>query len=93
MEWITNLRNAHGPDPRGWPQVGCGANFRPFKHGPSMVVELRTGPGKDDWTAFVSERIPTELDNAIKQKHADFYLAARDMSPEELKDITPMNSL
>ena len=53
-----------------------------------MVVEIRTK--EDMWVSFASERLPTELDDAIKAKHSIFYNAAAKISPEQLLASLPM---
>ena len=53
-----------------------------------MVVELLLAD--NTWTAFVSARLPQELDDAIKGKRAEFYMGARDLSPDELLESVPM---
>ena len=53
-----------------------------------MVVELLLDDGS--WTSFMSDRLPQPLDDAIKAKHAEFYLAAKELSPADLQEIIPM---
>ena len=38
---VDSLRHEYGEDYTQWPKVGCGAKFRPWKNGPSRVVEMR----------------------------------------------------
>ena len=85
---VTYLKGKYGEDRAEWPQVGCGARFTPFKKGASMVVEIKQAD--NEWTSFVAERIPSELDDAIKGHRAKFYMAQKDLTPEELLDTLPM---
>ena len=87
--WVKDLTERYGDDCARWPSIGCGANFKPWKKGHSMVVELRLSDGT--WTAFISDRIPSELDDAIKGKKAEFFDAMNGMSPEELQSLIPMD--
>ena len=69
--------------------IGMWVSIRALEKGNSMVVELLLAD--NTWTSFVSARLPQELDDAIKGKHAEFYLAARDLSPSELLAAVPMS--
>eukprot|EP00974_Lingulodinium_polyedra_P114315 11067495-Lingulodinium_polyedra.AAC.1 len=62
--WIRDLTTTWGSDIKRWPQVGCGSNFYPWKKGASMVVEIQTQAG--EWMSFMSDRLPSQLDDAIK---------------------------
>eukprot|EP00974_Lingulodinium_polyedra_P015148 1466432-Lingulodinium_polyedra.AAC.1 len=53
-----------------------------------MVVELQTQAG--EWMSFVSDRLPSQLDDAIKGVQAEFYLASKNLTADELKDDIPM---
>ena len=87
--WVRELTEKYGDDCTKWPSIGCGANFKPWAKGHSMVVEIMLKDGS--WTAFISDRIPEELDDAIKGKHAEFHNAMNGMSPEELQALIPMD--
>eukprot|EP00974_Lingulodinium_polyedra_P112898 10925985-Lingulodinium_polyedra.AAC.1 len=63
-EWIENLVTEHGDDIKKWPKVGCESNFVPWKKGASMVIEMQTKYG--DWLSFMADRLPSQLDDAIK---------------------------
>ena len=54
-----------------------------------MVMEIKNG---ETWEAFMSERLPQPLDDAIKsdQYCTYFFKAAEQMSPEEMFDYIPM---
>ena len=54
-----------------------------------MVVELKMA--NDEWESFMAARLPVELDDAIKKHHADFYLAQKTLTPQELQDILPIS--
>ena len=71
-----------------WPKIGCGSNFVPFAKGLSTVVEMKLPD--DTWTAFAAQRFPPELDDAIKGKHAEFYMAAGRLTPQELLGEIPV---
>ena len=38
----------------------------------------------------MADRLPVELDDAIKGHHAEFYMAQKDLTPRELEDILPI---
>eukprot|EP00975_Prorocentrum_lima_P043503 9133141-Prorocentrum_lima.AAC.1 len=42
------------------------------------------------WEAFMAERFPESLDDEIKKVHEAFYLSARRLEPEQLKDVLPV---
>eukprot|EP00974_Lingulodinium_polyedra_P065471 6330002-Lingulodinium_polyedra.AAC.1 len=44
-EWVAKLADRFGSDVSKWPKLGCGANFRPWAKGASMVVEMMTCEG------------------------------------------------
>eukprot|EP00959_Pyramimonas_sp_CCMP1952_P008388 175364-Pyramimonas_sp.AAC.1 len=46
-----------------------------------MAVELKVRNG---WEALAAERLPQQLDDAIKERHYQFFDAAQEMSREEL---------
>eukprot|EP00975_Prorocentrum_lima_P028440 5976635-Prorocentrum_lima.AAC.1 len=39
----------------------------------------------------MAERLPQELDDAIKKEGAAFYIAAKQLEPDQLKDLLPMS--
>eukprot|EP00974_Lingulodinium_polyedra_P033313 3203269-Lingulodinium_polyedra.AAC.1 len=43
-----------------------------------------------EWLSRMADRLPSQLDDAIKGVRAEFYMAAKDLTPEELKDELPM---
>eukprot|EP00959_Pyramimonas_sp_CCMP1952_P326721 6839189-Pyramimonas_sp.AAC.1 len=75
-----------GVDIEGWPNIGRGSKFLPCKSGPSMVAELKVG---NVWEALVAERLPQQLDDAIKECHFQFFDAAQKINPEELFELMP----
>ena len=77
---VHNLKD--GPRLAATPSLCLG------QKGYSMVVELRLGDG--EWTAFMSDRLPNELDDAIKNKRAAFYMAAGNITPDQLLEVIPM---
>ncbi len=44
-----------------------------------------------EWQSFMADRLPIELDDAIKKKHADFYMAQKELTPTELMDVLPIS--
>eukprot|EP00974_Lingulodinium_polyedra_P092914 9002264-Lingulodinium_polyedra.AAC.1 len=53
-----------------------------------MVVEMQTRDG--EWLSFVADRLPSQLDDAIKGVKAEFDVPAQNLTPEDLKDEHPM---
>ena len=70
---MSDLYEEHG-EIENLPKIGCGATFVPWKAGKSQVVYVMSRDGT--WHAFAAERMPEQLDNAIKKKKAEWYLAA-----------------
>ena len=68
--------------------MGCGAKFTPFKKGASMVVDIKQAD--NEWASLAAERIPSELDDAIKGHRAKFYMAQKDRTAERLLDVLPI---
>eukprot|EP00974_Lingulodinium_polyedra_P018838 1824413-Lingulodinium_polyedra.AAC.1 len=63
-EWVETLEDHFGSDVAVWPKIGCGANFKPWAKGATMVVEMLNNGGK--WMAFLSDRLPEQLDDVLK---------------------------
>ena len=61
---MKEMQETFGKDINNWPKIGCMAGFRPCANGPSMVMELLVD-GK--WIAFISERIPDQIDDCLKK--------------------------
>ena len=68
-EWAEELKNQYGEDINKWPHIGCMSGFAAWKRGPTMVMEWCVNEEKDEWVAFLSERIPSQLDDCIKECH------------------------
>ena len=49
--------------------MGCGAKFTPWAKGESQVVEVKLPD--DSWAGFLTDRMPQELDDAIKKVHVE----------------------
>ena len=60
-----------------------------MEKGASQVVELMGEDGV--WKSFMAERMPQELDDAIKGHHAKFYMAQKELTPQELMDVLPVS--
>ena len=87
-KWFDELSVEYGSDYHRWPSVGCGGGFRAFANGASMVVELKID---GEYQAFVSERLPESLDDAIKNRnYKAFKAVCQTLSPQELYDSLPM---
>ena len=76
------------------PQCGCGAKYRPWRHGEShQIVEVCVNgrkphaPHEETWLLFVADRLPNELDDEIKKVQSDgdhFIKAWAQLSDEEI---------
>ena len=87
-KWYAELATQYGPDYNMWPRVGCQQGFRAYKNGASMVMDLKID---GEFKAFVSERLPEALDDAIKGRNYDKFLEVCDnLTPRELYDSLPM---
>ena len=60
----------------------------PWKCGAINVIEVRMPNG--EWRSFAAERMPEQLDDEIKKKKQEFYMAAKDLTLEKIKDLIPM---
>eukprot|EP00974_Lingulodinium_polyedra_P022523 2173621-Lingulodinium_polyedra.AAC.1 len=49
-----------------------------------MVVEIQTQAG--DWMTSMPDGLPSQLDDVIKGVKAEFYLALKNLTADELKD-------
>ena len=67
-KWVGDLHDEYG-DIKNWPKIGCGATFVPWRAGRSQVVHIMSRDGV--LHAFSAERMPEQLDNAIKAKKAE----------------------
>jgi len=87
-KWYAELSREYGADYNQWPIIGCQQGFRAYKNGPSMVMELKID---GEYKAFVSERMPEALDDAIKGRNYDkFRKVCDNLTPKELYDSLPM---
>ena len=87
-KWFQELSREFGDDFNKWPSIGCTQGFRPFANGASLVVELKIGK---EWKAFVSERLPTALDDEIKgRNYIAFQKACGAMTPQQIYDALPL---
>ncbi len=60
----------------------------PWARGPSHVLEVMLSTG--DWTAFAAEKMPLEMDDALKAMRADICETMKNGSAECLLDCLPM---
>ena len=87
-QWYNELAREYGKDFNDWPRIGCHQGFRAFRNGPSMVVEMKID---GEFQAFMSERLPEALDDAIKKRNYECFTKACDaLSPQEIYDALPM---
>ena len=87
-QWYKELAEEYGDDFNVWPRIGCQQGFRAFRNGPSMVVEMKID---GEFKAFMSERLPEALDDAIKKKNYDcFKGACAALTPQEIYNSLPM---
>ena len=87
-EWYNEVQGEYGEDFNVWPRFGCKQGFRAFANGASCVMELKVG---DKWQAFVSERLPPQLDDALKGRNYEcFKGACARLTPREIYNALPM---
>ena len=87
-KWYAELSKEYEDDFNMWPIIGCQQGFRAYKNGASMVMELKIN---GEYQAFVSERLPEALDDAIKgRNYAKFREICGALTPKELYDSLPM---
>ncbi len=67
---------------------GCGARFRPWARGESLVCEFRDSGGQ--WLCFLCDLIPEIIDDEIKKVQADWLGASQRLTPEELFELIPV---
>ena len=68
-QWWNEMCGVYGPDPKKFPHFGCGAHYRPWARGPSMVCEIKMN-GKY-WEAFLADHLPQALDDQMKKVNYD----------------------
>eukprot|EP00959_Pyramimonas_sp_CCMP1952_P239782 5010839-Pyramimonas_sp.AAC.1 len=61
---VDKLKRTFGAECDGWPEIGRGCKFLSFESGPPMVAGLKVGNARE---AFAAERLPRQLDCAIKE--------------------------
>ncbi len=87
-EWFADMLKTYGKVSQ-FPHVGCGANFVPWKRGPSMVCEVQMRGAS--WEAFLAAFTPQALDDQLKKVS---YMALSEafgkMSPETMFKAIPM---
>ena len=106
--WCDEMKTKYGDDIDNWPTIGCGAGFRAYSNGPSMVLELRKDVGdrtgnsnasstqtrdEDEWEAYLSERIPSPLDAAMKRANYEKLREAFKkvtLNEDEIYSLLPM---
>ena len=87
-DWYNEFRGEYGEDFNEWPRIGCKQGFRAFANGASCVMELMVG---DKWQAFVSERLPPQLDDALKGRNYEcFKGACSQLTAREIYNALPM---
>lgn len=83
-DWYYSMCEDYRGDYKKFPHVGCGATFRPWKRGPSMVCEIQMN-GKV-WEAFLADITPQALDDQLKKVSYNVLSAS-------FKLVTPMDML
>ena len=48
-KWFAELTAAFGENIADWPSIGCGAGFKAWSNGPSMVIEILIDSAEDRW--------------------------------------------
>ena len=76
------IQKGFGEDPKAWPNCGCRARFRPWRNGPSKVVEFKVD---ETWYRFLAERLPQVLDDEIKAHLEAFTRAQGLVTAEEIR--------
>ena len=85
-EWYHDVVRTWGeftPDNASWPMLSCDAQFVLWRRGPPQAVEVKRPDGT--WVAAVAERMPLELDDAIKGQCYQHWINAAG-------PVTPMSS-
>ena len=70
------------PDLRSKNMGTCGLQYRPFKDGPAMLMELLVD---DEWIPIVSEFLPEHIMDRFKQAQAEWYEVLRSDSTQSVK--------
>ena len=84
------MKTAYG-EVSQFPHIGCGANYLPWKRGPSMVCEIQMRAGSGDWEAFLADHTPPALDDMLKKLNFDALSKAfSELSPETIYTAIPM---
>ena len=90
-KWCHELSKKFRDDIEKWPNLGCGTGFRAFNRGPSLVVEIRVDATKNKWEAFLSERLPTIVDDCLKTHRLELLnRGIKKLSPEEIYECLPV---
>jgi hypothetical protein len=86
------VKHGFGEDMSKWPPWGCGAKFRPWRNGPSKVVEFKviTAAGQEEWVCFMAARLPQELDDEIKVVQEHFHRARGRVTAAEILEAIPV---
>merc|ERR1712086_396092 len=79
-----NMVAGFGEDWRKWPIKGCGAGFKPYSNGPSMILEMEVDEGQH--LSLLAERPPDILNHAFKEAK----LVAWNELKKEARFVVPM---
>lgn len=89
-KWFKDMLAEYG-DVKNFPHIGCGANYVPYKRGPSMVCEILMHDGNGRWEAFLADHTPEALDDQLKKiSYEKLSEAFGTISPEFLLRAIPM---
>ena len=90
-EWFAEMQKEYGEKVTDFPHIGCGANYVPWKRGPSMVCEILMKQEGDVWEAFLADHTPVALDDQLKKlKYEALSLAFGQLAPEMIYKAIPM---
>ncbi len=78
---LKEMTKLHGPNKQLWPDIGCGAKFRPWCRGASKILEIKTDEG---WVNIIAERLPEQLDDAIKDLQHQWHAACQRLEPDDI---------
>ena len=60
----------------------CGLTYRPYKDGPTLLLELLVD---DEWIAIVSERLPQQILDLFQQAQGEWYRVLHSDSAKDIK--------
>ena len=89
-QWFQDMLQTYGEIGK-FPHVGCGANYVPWRRGPSMVCEIQFTQGSGQWEAFLADHTPQALDDQLKKLTYDALSNTfQTLSPEVMLKAIPV---